>query len=90
MTDIKMVYEETGRMCADIFTKAFTNAASWKHACALMQIVDPKGLSSLTSSPDLNILFPHALPQKSGGGVPNNDADNDNLARSSINHYASF
>ena len=34
-------------MCADIYTKAFTDADKWKLACWLISICDPKELKSL-------------------------------------------
>ena len=61
MQEIQLVYEETSRMCADIFTKAFTNTVSWKHACDLSQIVNPEKLELLSSSPDIK----HQLPTPS-------------------------
>jgi len=69
MKEIRMVYEETSRMCADIFTKAFTNAVAWRHACDLIQIVDPAVLVALVRSPDLA----HQPPGRSSperGGYP--------------------
>ncbi|MFM7980368.1 MAG: hypothetical protein ACKPKO_13730, partial [Candidatus Fonsibacter sp.] len=47
MKEINLVYEATARMCADIFTKAFSNAVSWRHACDLIQIVDHSVVSKL-------------------------------------------
>ena len=38
-------YELSKRMCADIYTKAFTETGSWVHACELINIVDPKELT---------------------------------------------
>ena len=61
MEDIRMVYEETSRMCADMFTKAFSNAAAWRHACDLIQIVDPVALVALVRSSDLA----HQPPERS-------------------------
>merc|ERR1712004_690391 len=39
--DISLVYELTSRMCADIYTKAFTDASKWQDACWLINVVDP-------------------------------------------------
>ena len=32
------MYEVTSKMVADIYTKAFTDAVRWKHACLLINI----------------------------------------------------
>jgi len=42
--DMSLVYELTSLMCADIYTKAFTDASKWQQACWLINIVDPKML----------------------------------------------
>eukprot|EP00972_Heterocapsa_arctica_P091650 13518180-Heterocapsa_arctica.AAC.1 len=34
-------------MCADIYTKAFTDAILWVHVCDLINIVDPTRLHGL-------------------------------------------
>ena len=60
MKDIRMVYEETSRMCADIFTKAFANAVNWKHACVLIHTVNPAVLFTLAISLDLR----HDVPER--------------------------
>ena len=39
--DIDLVYEVSSKMCADIYTKAFTDASKWLAACDLINIVDP-------------------------------------------------
>ena len=38
--DIDLVYEVSFKMCADIYTKAFTDASKWIAACDLINIVD--------------------------------------------------
>ena len=45
--DLALAYEITSRMCADIYTKAFTDADKWKLACWLINICDPKELFQL-------------------------------------------
>ena len=41
-----LVYEVTARMAADIHTKGFDDANSWKHACMLINILSDDGLRS--------------------------------------------
>ena len=40
--NIGLMYEVSSRMCADIYTKAFTDATKWQAVCGLINIVDPK------------------------------------------------
>ena len=83
MKEVRMVYEETSRICADMFTKAFSNAAAWRHACALIPIVDPIALPVFVRSPDLA----HQPPERSSPerrGVPNSDADDSGAALSTF------
>ena len=42
--DITLAYELSARMCADIFTKGFTDADKWKLACSLICVIDPADL----------------------------------------------
>ena len=39
--DFDLVYGVSSKMCADIYTKAFTDASKWMAACDLINIVDP-------------------------------------------------
>ncbi len=68
MMDISLVYEASLRMCADIFTKAFSNAVAWRHACDLIQITDLAVLSKLAVSPYISHEAPKPVPPKRGGG----------------------
>ncbi|CAJ1451132.1 unnamed protein product, partial [Effrenium voratum] len=36
--EFHLMYEVTSKMVADIYTKAFTDAVRWKHACLLINI----------------------------------------------------
>ena len=70
-------------MCADIYTKAFTDASKWEAACELINIVDPKRLHVLLKSrsvqhKDDSTLKPRCeaegrrptTPSSQRGGVP--------------------
>ena len=39
-----LAYEVSAKMAADIYTKAFTDAAKWEAACSLV-VIDPKHLN---------------------------------------------
>ena len=39
--DFILVYELTSRMCADIYTKSFSEEQKWTKACELINIVSP-------------------------------------------------
>ena len=47
---IRLFYEESLRMAADIYTKSFTDLARWTHACALIQVGPPADLTKLAST----------------------------------------
>ena len=42
---IGLMYEVSSRMCADIYTKAFTDATKWQAVSDLIIVVDPKVLA---------------------------------------------
>ena len=44
--DMRLVYELTAKMCADIYTKAFTDTTKWQAACWLINVVDPAQLKN--------------------------------------------
>merc|ERR1712218_410661 len=46
-SDLKLVYEDTSRQCADIYTKSFTDAAKWEAACDLSNIIALKKAGAL-------------------------------------------
>ena len=50
--DLSLVYELTTRMCADIYTKAFTDVNKWKAACWFINIVDPYQLKDFLKDND--------------------------------------
>ena len=45
--NVRMFYEQSARMCADIYIKAFTDPVKWSAACDLINIVGPQRLSAL-------------------------------------------
>ena len=45
--DLALACELSSRMCADIYTKAFTDADKWKLACWLINICDRHALRQL-------------------------------------------
>eukprot|EP00974_Lingulodinium_polyedra_P012106 1168995-Lingulodinium_polyedra.AAC.1 len=40
-SQLRMAYEESENMCADIYTKLFTYGDKWIHACELIGVFDP-------------------------------------------------
>eukprot|EP00974_Lingulodinium_polyedra_P005181 488290-Lingulodinium_polyedra.AAC.1 len=42
-----MKYEESEHMCADIYTKLFTDVDKWAHACELIGVFDPHKLGKI-------------------------------------------
>eukprot|EP00972_Heterocapsa_arctica_P044286 6538916-Heterocapsa_arctica.AAC.1 len=57
-------------MCADIYTKAFTDAILWVHVCDLINIVDPKrlhGLMQHVSEVGAGLDVVSVVPIKSSG-----------------------
>ena len=45
--DLKLVYEESAKMCADIYTKAFTDVKKWNEVRDLIGIFDTDTLKQL-------------------------------------------
>ena len=64
--DFKLVYEESAKMCADIYTKAFTDAQKWQAVCWLINIVDPAEIVHMLKQSEEGSADPPP-----GGGVPN-------------------
>ena len=70
-------------MCADIYTKAFTDLVRWLHACSLINVIDPAQLAAFCSKgadasaapavpvPDTVV---NNLPIPSHGGGTSNDS----------------
>ena len=55
-------------MCADIYTKAFTDATKWQHACELANIVEPHEFERrLRRKGGLDPPVPQPRPSKAGG-----------------------
>ena len=65
--DLDIVYEKSDNMCADIYTKAFTDKVKWGAVCGLINVVDPKEFSRLVQS---KALDPGTeVTSKTGGGA---------------------
>ena len=45
--ELTLAYELSARMCADIFTKGFTDADKWRLVCSLICVIDPADLRDL-------------------------------------------
>ena len=50
---LDLVYETTDRMCADIYTKAFTDNAKRGAVCQLINVVEPSSFSRLVKSKEI-------------------------------------
>ena len=48
--NLDLVYEASDSMCADIYTKAFTDKVKWVAVCHLINVVEPKAFSQLVQS----------------------------------------
>ena len=65
--DFELVHEDTSTMCADIYTKAFSDATKWQHACELANIVDPQEFERrLRRKGGLDPPVPVPRPKKAG------------------------
>ena len=60
-TNLELIYEESAKMTADIFTKAFTDKAKWQEVCHLVNIVDKEQFYEHIA---------YVAPPAAGGGVP--------------------
>ena len=70
---IALVYETTGKMAADIYTKGYDDARKWKSVTSLINIVTPEFLRSpqaLELSRSTNDLSCRRLPSVSEDGIP--------------------
>ena len=45
--DVVLIYETSARMCADIYTKAFTDSTKWKAAQWMINVIDPAEWSAV-------------------------------------------
>eukprot|EP00974_Lingulodinium_polyedra_P129393 11209869-Lingulodinium_polyedra.AAC.1 len=41
LSQLQLVYEVSNNMCADVYTKIFTDSCKWVHACRLINVFDP-------------------------------------------------
>ena len=65
---LKMVYELSAKMCADIFTKAFTDKVAWNSVCELINHIDADKLDSILRR--ITAEADQPPPQPSGGSEP--------------------
>ncbi len=83
-------------VCALIcLLRRFSNAVAWRHACDLIQIVDPSTVSKLMSSADLapsesasadvRLNTAPVFPDR-GGGVPNDVIDRKSASSLDVYH----
>ena len=63
--DLDVAYDVSARMCADIYTKAFTDPERWKLASSLICACDPKELDMLAKLP---AVWDQSPTQSEGGG----------------------
>ena len=40
--DIVLMYEDSSKQAADIYTKGFDDKAKWEQVCGLINVIDPK------------------------------------------------
>ena len=76
--DIELFYEESSKMCGDIYTKGFTDVARWVHACDLINVIDPANLAAFCAD---SIGAGTTSP-----GPNNNDKDNNNKGQNNNNN----
>ena len=51
--ELQLLYTTSGRMCADIYTKAFSDPEKWRHACDLINIFVRGRLHEVVASHDV-------------------------------------
>ena len=61
--DLMLAYEVSARMAADIYTKAFADPETWKSACLLLGVCDPRELDDLARN---SKEWEQPLPQSGG------------------------
>ena len=64
--DLDLIYETSDTMCADIYTKAFTDKIKWDSVCWLINIIDPKDFSQLIRSKVVGAKAPGNSKPKGG------------------------
>ena len=67
--ELSLAYEWSARMCADIFTKGFTEADKWKLVCSLICVINPAELGDLAQKTAEIVADPGGLlvPAKTKG-----------------------
>ena len=61
-------------MCADIYTKDFSDRLKWRLACDLINIIDPARIKELIKPEVKRVIIPFSLTG-GGGGVPDTHVD---------------
>jgi hypothetical protein len=61
--DVVLLYEESNRQAADIYTKAFTNPDKWRYACELISVFTPEVQASIAGeSQSISSVPPLLVP----------------------------
>ena len=63
-----LMHEESNTMCADIYTKGFSDRLKWRSACDLINIIDPARIKELIKPEVQRAVIPFSLT--GGGGDP--------------------
>ena len=68
--DLKLVYEESAKMCADIYTKAFTDVSKWNEVRDLIGVLDQNTLKELQLLDTTQILKNQSNPNYDPTTIP--------------------
>ena len=65
-SELHLAYELSAWMCADIFTKGFTESEKWKLSCSLICVIDPAELRGLAQKTREIVADPDGLTVETG------------------------